>query len=99
MSGISLLDGESNSVKDNICANNGQTSPGRWSGISLGLTGKSVVSGNRCFDDQKTRTQKHGIQEMANCGGNTITDNDCRGNAQPGVALAGKEGIRNGNRE
>ncbi len=98
-SGISLWDGERNTVKNNICANNSQRAPGRWSGITLSRTENSVVSGNRCFDDQKTRTQKHGVEEMENCRGNTITDNECRGNALAGVTLAGKDGERNGNRE
>jgi parallel beta-helix repeat protein len=98
-SGISLWDGERNTVKNNTCANNSQASPGQWSGITLSKTENSVVSGNRCFDDQKIRTQKHGVEELENCRGNTITDNDCRGNALAGMALAGKEGKRSGNRE
>jgi parallel beta-helix repeat protein len=98
-SGISLWDGERNTVKNNTCANNSQASPGRWSGITLSKTENSIVSGNRCFDDQKTRTQKHGVEELENCRGNTITDNDCRGNGLAGVALAGKDAERSGNRE
>lgn len=98
-SGISLWDGERNTVKNNTCANNSQASPGQWSGITLSKTENSVVSGNRCFDDQPRHTQKHGVEELENCHGNTITDNDCRGNALAGVALAGKGGKQSGNRE
>lgn len=95
-SGIALWDGERNIVKNNTCVNNSQAAPGRWSGITLSKTDKSVVTGNRCYDDQKTPTQKHGIEELSNCRGNTITDNDCRGQAR-GIALAGKDGTRSGN--
>ncbi len=97
--GISLWDGESNTVRNNICLNNSQREPGRFSGIALSKTEKSIITGNRCFDDQQTRTQKHGIEETANCRRNTITDNDCRDNAQSGAVLAGKDDVRNGNRD
>ncbi len=89
--GISLWDGESNTVKTNTCLNNSQSMPGRFSGISLSKTENSVVTGNHCFDDQPTKTQKHGIVELANCRRNTFTNNDCRDNAQAGVALSGKD--------
>jgi parallel beta-helix repeat protein len=98
-SGISLWDGERNTVKNNTCVNNSQEAPGRWSGITLSKTQNCVVSGNRCFDDQQAHTQKYGVEELENCRGNTITDNDCRGNTLGGVALAGKNGERTGNRE
>jgi parallel beta-helix repeat protein len=97
--GISLWDGERNTVQNNTCANNSRSAPGRYSGISLAKTDNSVVSGNRCFDDQPVRTQKHGIEELTNCRGNTITGNDCRGNAGSGLALAGKDGKRDGNEQ
>ncbi len=65
----------------------------------LSKTAKSKVTDNRCCDDQRIATQKHGIEELSNCRGNTITGNDCRGNARSGLALAGKDGVRNDNRE
>ncbi|MBI3463091.1 MAG: right-handed parallel beta-helix repeat-containing protein [Planctomycetes bacterium] len=95
--GISLWDGENNTVRNNICVDNSQREPGRWSGIALAKTEKSVVSGNRCFDDQPTKTQKHGIEESANSRGNTFTNNDCRGNAQSGLKLPGKDSQQSGN--
>ena len=55
--GIVLWDGATNSVKNNTCLNNSQASPGQWSGILLSKTEKSVVSGNRCFDSQRTNTK------------------------------------------
>jgi len=97
--GIALWDGTSNTVRNNLCVNNSQSSSGRWSGILLSLTAKSVVSGNRCYDDQETKTQKHGIEELADCQKNTITDNDCRGSEQAGLSLAGREGRRSGNQK
>ena len=95
--GVALWDGESNTVRNNTCVNNSQSSPGRWSGILLAKTEKSVVSGNRCFDNQQAKTQKHGIEELSDCRANTITDNDCRGNAQSGLALVGQDGQQDGN--
>ncbi len=97
--GISLWNGASNTVRNNICINNSQREPGRWSGIALVKTEKSVISGNRCFDDQPLKTQKHGSEELVNCRGNTVTNNDCRGNAQAGLALAGKGSQQSGNME
>ena len=95
--GITLWDGDNNTVRNNTCVNNSQSSPGRWSGILLVKTEKSVVSGNRCFDNQQVKTQKHGIEELSDCRANTITDNDCRGNARSGLALAGQDGQQDGN--
>jgi parallel beta-helix repeat protein len=90
-SGIQLWDGAGNRVMNNTCSNNSQSSPGSFNGISVISTASSVVSGNRCFDNQASKTQKHGIEETANCRDNSITDNDCRSNGQAGVALKGKD--------
>lgn len=98
-SGIALWDGESNIVRNNTCLNNSKSSPGQWSGISLAKSEKSVITGNRCYDTQKTKTQKHGIYESPNCRENVIRNNDCRENAGSGVALAGQGGQKDGNRE
>ena len=88
--GIELWDGEANTVKNNTCLNNSRLAPGRYSGILVSVTSRSVVSGNRCFDNQPTKTQKHGIEELSDCQANVITDNDCRENAQSGLSLAGR---------
>lgn len=69
-------------------SNNSQSAPGRFSGIWLGKTSLSVVQGNRCFDDQPTKTQKHGIEELADCRENEIAENQCHGHAQKDVVLA-----------
>lgn len=87
--GIALWDGGSNTVKRNTCLNNSQSSPGQFSGIWLASTTESVVSANRCFDNQATKTQKHGIEELANCNHNTITDNEAGASAAASLRLLG----------
>jgi parallel beta-helix repeat protein len=98
-SGIQLWDGTSNTVKNNTCKSNSQSAPGQFSGISILATTSSLISGNHCFDDQPTKTQKHGIEETSNSKSNTVTDNDCRGNANDGIALKGKDGQQSGNQK
>jgi parallel beta-helix repeat protein len=97
--GIQLCDGDNNKVINNICRNNSQSAPGRYSGIFLNKTAESVVTGNRCFDDQQIKTQAHGIQELPNCRSNIISNNMCRGNAQSGLDLAGNATEHSGNVE
>jgi parallel beta-helix repeat protein len=97
--GIQLWDGVDNIVRDNTCLNNSQSSPGRFSGISLAATSSSVVTGNRCFDTQPKKTQKHGIEEAANCRANAVMNNEANGNAAAGLVLLGKEGQRSANRQ
>ena len=82
MCGIELLDGVANTVKDNMCRNNSQGTPGRWSGILLSATARSIVSGNRCLDTQPVKTQKHGIEERADCRENVFSGNAASGNQQ-----------------
>jgi|GEM_PF-2290834 len=89
--GIQMCDGDSNTVVDNTVLNNSQSAPCQYSGISLRATSKSTVKGNRCVDDQKTKTQAHGIEELAGCRENTITGNDCHGNAQADLLLAANQ--------
>jgi parallel beta-helix repeat protein len=86
--GIQVWDGESNTVIDNTVSNNSQSASGRFSGIWLGKTSLSVVQRNRCFDDQPTKTQKHGVEELADCRENRIAENQCHGHAQKDVVLA-----------
>lgn len=73
--GVQMADGDSNTVVDNTVQNNSQSAPGQYSGIWLRGTSKCTVKGNRCFDDQKTKTQKHGIEELAGCRENIISGN------------------------
>jgi parallel beta-helix repeat protein len=91
MAGIELCEGERNTVKNNTCINNSQGTPGRWSGILLTNTANSTVLGNRCLDTQERKTQKHGIEERADCKANEIRDNESQGNQQSDLALAGQK--------
>jgi parallel beta-helix repeat protein len=86
--GIHMWDGDNNTVTDNTVSNNSQSARGRFSGIWLGKTSLSVVKGNHCFDDQPSKTQKHGIEELADCRENQIAENQCHGHAQKDVVLA-----------
>jgi len=97
--GIALWDGAGNTVKNNVCLNNSQSAPGRYSGIWLAATSASVISGNRCIDNQPAKTQKHGIEELANCQANTVIDNEATRNAAGSFSLLGKEGPQSGNRD
>jgi parallel beta-helix repeat protein len=97
--GIALWDGGGNTVKGNICVSNSQSAPGKYSGIWLAATSASTIAANRCFDNQSTKTQKHGIEELKNCTGNTVTDNESGANVAAGFALNGQDGRRSGNRE
>ncbi|MBM3890038.1 MAG: hypothetical protein FJ388_13055 [Verrucomicrobia bacterium] len=97
LNGIQLCDGGHNTVVNNICRNNSQSAPGRYSGIWLRNTADSVVTGNRCFDNQPVKTQKNGIEELPDCRSNLITGNNCRNNAQSGLVLAGRDSQHNNN--
>ena len=97
--GIQLWDGASNTVKNNTCLNNSQSSPGRFSGIMLTATASSLIAGNQCDDTQSAKTQKHAIEELANCRENTINDNQSGSNLKNAFSLLGKDGQRSGNRE
>jgi hypothetical protein len=98
-SGIWLFAGDNNTVVNNVCVNNSQAAPGKGCGILLNQTADTIVSGNRCLDDQASKTQKHGILEFSSCRANVIANNLCRGNAGPGLALAGKDTRQSGNLE
>lgn len=86
--GIEMADSVSNVVTDNTISNNSQSAPGQYSGIWLRASARNTVQDNRCFDDQPKKTQKHGIDELADCRENAIADNDCHGNVQADVLLA-----------
>lgn len=88
MHGVQMCNGESNTVVDNAISNNSQSASGEYSGIWLAGTSKSTVQRNRCFDDQAKKTQKCGIEELANCRENQIADNQCEGNAKTQIVLA-----------
>ena len=91
-SGIWLFDGDSNTVSNNICVNNAGC------GILLNRTADTIVQGNRCLDDRRAKTQKHGVFEYGSCRSNLFANNLCRGNAQAGLVLEGKDSQSSGNR-
>jgi parallel beta-helix repeat protein len=94
--GISLWDGEGNTVIDNVCLSNSQREPGRFGGISLVKTENSVLSGNRARMTNPRRL-RNTVQELGNCVGNTFTGNDCGGNALTGFVLLGKHSFQSNN--
>jgi parallel beta-helix repeat protein len=88
MHGVQMADSISNSVIDNTISNNSQSAPGQYSGIWLRGASKNTVKDNRCFDDQTRKTQKHGIDELADCRENAFVNNDSHDNVQANVLLA-----------
>jgi parallel beta-helix repeat protein len=90
-SGIWLFDGDSNTVSNNICVNNAQC------GILLNKTADTIVQGNRCLDDRNAKIQKYGVFEFSSCRSNLFANNHCRGNAQAGLVLEGKDSQSSGN--
>lgn len=65
-------------VADNVCYNNGHAGTGR-AGIWINGGEDCSVSGNRCYDDQGTQTQNHGIRQDGDY--NVYIGNTLRGNA------------------
>ncbi len=87
-----FIDGGSseNIVRENTCLNNG------GDGIYLGTDG-NVIVGNKCFDDQATKTQGHGIFEAAGGDGNFLIGNDVRGNSISGLRRIGPSTVASRN--
>jgi len=78
--GIRLHDAHNSVIEGNICLNNGQAGSG-YSGIHLeDYANGCVIVGNRCYDDQDTKTQDYGISVEGSCTYVRIKGNICRGN-------------------
>ena len=75
-------------VIDNTISNNSRRDPGKYSGIFVSKSSKTTIKGNHCFDDQQTKTQKCGIEELSGCHDNTIVDNNCHDNLKADIVLA-----------
>ena len=88
MSGIDCYKGGNNIVTNNVCENNSQAEPGRYPGIGVTDTFNTIISGNRCFDFQKTgsKTQLHGIFVTGTSRDNIIKDNIITGHIKRGIA-------------
>jgi parallel beta-helix repeat protein len=97
--GILAIDGSDNVITGNVCVNNGQSRPGVYAGIGLVRTTDTLVTGNRCTDDQDAPTQKAGIEEGEGSDRNLIADNLCRGNAEHGIVAVGPQTAKHGNVE
>ncbi len=94
--GISLYEARDSICNDNIVKNSSQESAAAHDGIRVTgtVTNPSVqntIHGNRCFDDQGTKTQDYGIRESGSYANfNSFMGNMVRGNIQDiGILLAG----------
>jgi parallel beta-helix repeat protein len=85
-------------VTGNICRNCGQSGAGH-SGIYLDTVTDTVITENRCYDDQVTKTQDYGIIEVNTCDYNIILGNDCRGNDSDGIVKVGANDVFDHNLE
>jgi len=95
--GIAANGGKNNLIAANICIDNSQKEPGRFSGITIADSTHMVVTGNRCGTDGDQPTQKFGIEESGTSNTNVITGNLCEGNLQGGISVVGAETQVSGN--
>lgn len=76
-----LVKGERVTVRDGFVANNSRDDPGAYSGVVLDGARHSRVAGSALVnDDDRDRTQGHGLVETAASRDNRVTDNLFRGN-------------------
>ena len=79
--GIAMWNVNNPIVRGNIVKNCSQESPGTCDGIRIGSgTYYAIVDGNRCYDDQDTKTQRYGIYEESDTDHNQIIGNIVEGN-------------------
>ena|GEM_PF-5018888 len=90
--GIGLNVCDEINVNGNIVKNTGSMRPG----IFVRRVKNSVISANRCYDDQTTKTQSYGIEE-SDAGGdpawssdNLFVGNHCKGNAIEGLRISSR---------
>ena len=89
--GIEASRGKNNTISSNMCLNNSQEEPGKYSGIGLRDVTGMTVNANRCHDDQEVRTQAYGVEETGESAQNLIVANHCRGNLTGGVITVGAD--------
>jgi hypothetical protein len=93
--GITLWNVLNGVISHNVVKNCGkQGTANQQAGINLnGNTGSEsgyiVITGNRCYDDQGTKTQKYGIQEQGTSNYNEIVNNLVYGNDTAGLVKIG----------
>jgi len=73
--------GNNNTLTANVCKNNNQIGDANTrGGIHLNNTSGNVVVGNRCYDDQETKTQDYGVKGSGAEGINLVEANVLDGN-------------------
>lgn len=94
-SGILIFNTTDFTVTGNLCRNNGQdqTQTNVYNGITLwnssGTVDKGAIIGNRCYDDQGTKTQQYGIRTLNTIGASVVIGpNVVDGNATTGQAFS-----------
>ena len=101
--GVTMWNSLNGTVSNNNIKNCGkQLTAGQQAGINLhgntgSETGYVVVSGNRCYDDQGTKTQEYGIYEQGTSDYNEITNNNVYGNDTDGILKSGSNSITQNN--
>lgn len=89
------------SITGNVVKNSGQGAvAGYDDGILLDDGNKTVtgsinnaITGNRCYDDQGSKTQDYGIKTTGSANYNVVTGNNVRGNKTGGLSLAGANNL------
>lgn len=94
-SGILVLDVQNWTVANNVCRNNGQdqAQTNYYNGITIfqstQTVDKGVCTGNRCYDDQGTKTQQYGIRTLNTIGASVvISQNIVDGNQTDGLTFS-----------
>jgi parallel beta-helix repeat protein len=92
-SGILIHKSPDNVINSNICYNNGQqstTADGIKFTDSLSIYSlRNVVIGNKCFDDQATKTQRYGINLTSGTDYLVIIGNDVQNNKTGNLNVVG----------
>jgi len=91
--GIRLYDANATKISGFDIYNNSQKTPNTWAGIYMGPAEDCVIVGNRCYDDQPTKTQRYGIWEGGASDYNLLHGNDLRGNATAGISYVGPNSV------
>ena len=74
--GICARKGANNIIRGNLCLSNSRRRAGAYPGIMLKDSTRTMVTGNRCADDQPTPTQRKGVEETGG-GSNLVANNFC----------------------
>ena len=72
-------------ITNNVVSNNGQESPDVYSGVAVYKGEHTVITNNRIFDDQTTKTQRYGVLLDTGAAYSEVKDNKIWGNASGDV--------------